>query len=71
VTDARATQVAVEEWGATNPPARITQVAIEEWASVAVMALAQVTQVAIEEWASVSTVTAPTRPPQFAVSVIT
>lgn len=50
MTDVRTTQVAVEEWVATNPPVQVTQVAIEEWASVAVAV-------------------APTRPPQFAVTV--
>lgn len=40
-------------------------------AGVSIPNSALATQVAIEEWASVATVTAPTRPPQFAVTVIT
>jgi hypothetical protein len=34
MTDARLTQVAIEEWASGSPTVRLTQIAIEEWASV-------------------------------------
>jgi hypothetical protein len=54
-TNALATQVALEHWLATNPPAQVTQVALEHWASTSSAAVqAVVTQVALEHWAAVA-----------------
>ena len=53
MTDNRATQVSIEQFLTTNPPAQVTQVTVEQWASTgAVTGQALVTQVALEEWAS-------------------
>jgi hypothetical protein len=76
VTDARATQVALEQWAQGTPQAQVTQVALEQWArsppgTIAVTQASleewvqpqpalQVTQAAIEEWGSVAVVTPPT-----------
>jgi hypothetical protein len=38
MTDARTTQVSLEQWARLNPDAQITQVALEMWASVATAA---------------------------------
>jgi hypothetical protein len=52
MTDNRATQVSLEEFATTNPPAQVTQVALEQWASTGtVTGQALVTQVALEQWA--------------------
>jgi hypothetical protein len=34
-TDARITQIAVEQWGSGTPDARMTKIVLEQWASVA------------------------------------
>lgn len=53
MTDARTTQVAVEQWGDGSPSARVTQVAIEQWATVASgPSRAVLTQVGLEQWAN-------------------
>jgi len=50
-TNAIATQSALEQFFATNPPAQVTQVTIEQWATTAtVSGQAMVTQVALEQW---------------------
>jgi hypothetical protein len=50
-TNALATQSALEQFLATNPPAQVTQVTIEQWATTAtVSGQAMVTQVALEQW---------------------
>lgn len=51
MTDARNTQIALEQWGGGDPAGRLTQVAVEQWAATTagtVQALA--TQVALEMW---------------------
>jgi hypothetical protein len=51
VTDARATQVSLEEFASTTAPAQITQVSVEQWATTAtVSGQAIVTTVALEQW---------------------
>lgn len=56
-TNALVTQIAVEHWLTTNPPAQVTQVAIEHWATVTGTGLQAIaTQVALEHWASVASV---------------
>ena len=52
MTDARATQVALEQFIAPNPLAQATQTALEQWASTGTTTgQALVTQVALEMWA--------------------
>lgn len=52
MTDARTTQIAIEQWGNGNPAAQLTQVAIEQWASSNSGSVrAVLTQVALEQWA--------------------
>jgi len=67
VTDARTTQVAVEEWGQGAPVARVTQAALEVWGAVT----AVVSQIAIEEWAVAPVVVPPSTGGQSAVTINT
>jgi hypothetical protein len=54
MTDARATQVTIEEWAQGTPQASVTQIAVEQWSSVqAAPVQAAVTQIALEQWAVV------------------
>ena len=51
MTDNRATQVSIEEFASTNPPAQVTQVTVEQWVATAtITGQALVTQVALEQW---------------------
>ena len=52
MTDARTTQIAIEEWGDGNPKAQATQIAVEMWApGGSTTPQAIVTQIALEQWA--------------------
>ena len=52
MTDNRATQVSLEEFATTDPPAQVTQVTVEQWVTTAtITGQALVTQVALEQWA--------------------
>lgn len=54
MTDNRATQVSIEQFATTNPPAQVTQVTIEQWATTAtITGQALVTLVALEQWAQI------------------
>jgi hypothetical protein len=54
MTDARETQITLEQWGQGTPQANVTQTALEQWSSaVAAPVQAAVTQVALQQWASV------------------
>src|SRR4029077_12272014 len=51
MTDNRATQVSIEQFASTDPPAQVTQVTVEQWVTTAtVTGQALVTQVALEQW---------------------
>lgn len=70
MTDARTSQVGLEQWSQGTPVARVTQAAIEEWAVLAVAnPVGVVTQVSVEQWAAVEA--AATAAEQYAVMVIT
>jgi hypothetical protein len=72
VTDARTTQVAVEEWGQGAPVARVTQAALEVWGAVtAGTVTAVVSQIAIEEWTVAPVVVPPSTGGQSAVTINT
>jgi hypothetical protein len=56
MTDHTVSQIVIEEWGPSVPPAMLLiQGVIEEWGTVNTVALRMVvTQAAIEQWASVA-----------------
>jgi hypothetical protein len=63
MTDARATQVALEEWAPGTPGVQATQAALEQWAAVGTApSTVVVTLVAIEQWATLLIAGVPTGP---------
>jgi len=54
MTDARTTQIALEQWGQGAPAAQVTQIAMEQWV-VPPPPSVQLTMIALEMWASVGT----------------
>jgi hypothetical protein len=71
MTDNRATQVSIEEFASTNPPAQVTQVTIEQWATTAaITGQVLVTTVALEQWASAGALVSPSSSAQARVMVM-
>ena len=61
MTDARATQVSVEQFATASSFVQATQVALEMWASALVSipgGQALMTQATVEQWASVASISA-------------
>ena len=71
MTDARATQVSIEQFAFTSAPAQVTQVTVEQWATTAtITGQALVTQVVLEQWASADAPAPPSSSAQARVMVM-
>lgn len=59
MTDARTTQIGVEQFATGNPAVQATQLSVEHWASVATGTVqALLTSITVEQWASVAQISA-------------